>query len=199
MPTTSGSTPAPHILELPAVTPDDPACDDMGAGYLFAYAMDDTTVPTGNPLLEAAAIEYPWLTVVPIYLQMEEPDASSTATPAGQLAEGLDVSCLGTELSLGSDRVAAGPMGVAVSLDATEQSTRPTRLLIDDSWTADTGSSVLPIPPGTHTVRCLLDGDIGGGSVSFEVEDPEGYYVRSRVALHDRGDRGLRADHRRRG
>ena len=73
--------------------------------------------------------------------------------------------------------MAAGPMGVAVSLDATEQSTRPTRLLIDDSWTADTGSSVLPIPPGTHTVRCLLDGDIGGGSVSFEVEDPEGYYV----------------------
>jgi hypothetical protein len=166
-----------HVLELPAVTPDDPACDDMGAGYLFAYAMDDTTVPTGNPLLEAAAIEYPWLTVIPIYLQMEEPDASSTATPQQPLGEGLDVSCLGTEISLGSDRVAAGPMGVAVSLEASEQSTRPTRVLIDDSWRPGTGSSVLPIPPGDHTIRCLLDGDIAGGSVSFQVEDPEGYWV----------------------
>lgn len=67
-------------LQLPPEESDDPACDDMGAGYLFAYATDDTTVPVGDPFLEAAGIEYPWITAVPIYLQMEElPPAEMTA------------------------------------------------------------------------------------------------------------------------
>jgi hypothetical protein len=58
-------------LPFPEPVADDPACPDVGAGYVFVYAMDDTTVPTGDPLLEAAAIEYPWLTVLPIELPME--------------------------------------------------------------------------------------------------------------------------------
>jgi hypothetical protein len=57
-------------LTVPAVEVEDPSCGEVGAGYLFVYAMDDTTVPTGDPLLEAAAIEHPWLTMLPVEVQM---------------------------------------------------------------------------------------------------------------------------------
>jgi hypothetical protein len=48
----------------------------MGAGYVFAYAQDDTTVPVGDPLLEPAAIEYPWLTIIPLYVEMIRDEAT---------------------------------------------------------------------------------------------------------------------------
>jgi hypothetical protein len=61
----------PFRLSFPDPTADDPACSDVGAGYVFAYVTDDTTVPVGDPLFEAAAIEYPWLTIVPVQPTME--------------------------------------------------------------------------------------------------------------------------------
>jgi hypothetical protein len=56
---------------VPELATDDPACSDVGAGYVFAYVTDEITVPVGDPLHEAAPIEYPWLSIVPVYLQME--------------------------------------------------------------------------------------------------------------------------------
>jgi hypothetical protein len=57
-------------LRVPDAGSDDPRCGAVGAGYLFVYAMDDTTVPIGDPLLEAAAIERPWLTMLPVQVEM---------------------------------------------------------------------------------------------------------------------------------
>lgn len=58
------------------------SCGTIGAGYVFAYAQDDTTVPTGDPLVEPAAIEFPYATILPVYLQMIDGD-TATATPSG--------------------------------------------------------------------------------------------------------------------
>ena len=62
---------------VPAPAADDPSCDDIGGGYVFAYATDDTTVPVGDPLLEAAAIEQPWLSIVPVSVVMEADPSGS--------------------------------------------------------------------------------------------------------------------------
>ncbi len=43
-------------------------CGSIGAGYVFVYVTDDTTMPVSDPLVEPTAIEFPWLTVVPFYL-----------------------------------------------------------------------------------------------------------------------------------
>jgi hypothetical protein len=62
-----------HTIALPepaAAADADPSCGALGAGFVFAYAQDDTTVPVGDPLLEPAAIEYPWLTIIPLYVEM---------------------------------------------------------------------------------------------------------------------------------
>jgi hypothetical protein len=58
------------------------SCGTIGAGYVFAYAQDDTTEPTGDPLLEPAAIEFPYATILPVYLQMIEVD-TATAKQSG--------------------------------------------------------------------------------------------------------------------
>ena len=57
-------------LPVPEAGSDEPPCGMVAAGYLFVYTTDDTTVPVGDPLLEAAAIEYPWLTMLPVEVQM---------------------------------------------------------------------------------------------------------------------------------
>jgi hypothetical protein len=57
-------------LRVPEAEADDPSCGPVGAGSLFVYATDGTTVPTGDPLLEAATIEYPWLTIMPVEVHM---------------------------------------------------------------------------------------------------------------------------------
>ena len=69
-----------HELTLPEPGPPTESCGSMGAGYVFAYVTDDTTIPVGDPLVEPAAIEYPWLTVVPFFLEMERAEATATAT-----------------------------------------------------------------------------------------------------------------------
>jgi hypothetical protein len=167
-----------HRLELPAYTTDDPACDDMGAGYLFAYAMDDTTVPTGDPLREAAAIEYPWLTVIPIHLEMEEPDATGTATPAIQTPGVLEVSCYGDGLTSAGDSVLTQPDGVHLLVEGQNEYVE---ISIDDELRRIEDAPaqlVLPLEPGTHTVECVLPGaDQVPNPRSFEVRDAQGYWV----------------------
>jgi len=158
-----------HVLELPNVTTDDPACDDLGTGYVFAYAMDDTTVPTGDPLLEAAAIEYPWLTVIPIYLEMEESDGTSTSPPA----ETLTVSCGSVGTGVVPRAVAAGPMGVALEF---EDANDGVTLRIDESMTVSERHVVLDLPPGRHEVYCSM-GEAVTTPVPFEVVDAEGYWT----------------------
>jgi hypothetical protein len=72
-----------HQLTLPTAKDADPSCGRTGAGYLFAYATDDTTIPSPDPLAEPTAIEFPWITIVPIYLEMETgPSATATESTA---------------------------------------------------------------------------------------------------------------------
>ena len=72
-----------HQLTLPKAKDADPSCGRIGAGYLFAYATDDTTLPTPDPLTEPTAIEFPWITIVPIYLEMETgPSVTATESTA---------------------------------------------------------------------------------------------------------------------
>lgn len=70
-----------HVLDVPDAEPMEESCGQIGAGYAFVYVTDDTTVPVGDPLLEAAAIEYPWFTIVPLYVEMIDGPRAS-ATPA---------------------------------------------------------------------------------------------------------------------
>ena len=58
-------------------------CADVAVGYAFAYAQDDTMVPVGDPLLEAGAIAYPWLTILPVSIDLRA--ASASPTPAIEL------------------------------------------------------------------------------------------------------------------
>jgi hypothetical protein len=69
-------------LEVPPTEDVPESCGAVGAGYAFIYAMDDTTVAVGDPLLEAAAIEYPWLTMLPVYVQMRPWDETPDAFPS---------------------------------------------------------------------------------------------------------------------
>jgi hypothetical protein len=62
-----------HTLTLDEATRSvdaDLACGAIGAGYVFAYVQADTTVPVGDPLLEAATIEYPWISIMPVTVEM---------------------------------------------------------------------------------------------------------------------------------
>ncbi|HEY7478303.1 MAG TPA: hypothetical protein VIB62_08705 [Actinomycetota bacterium] len=71
-----------HELVLPEAGPPTNSCGAIGAGYAFVFVTDDTTEPVSDPLEEPTAIEFPWLTVVPFYLEMERSDATATATPS---------------------------------------------------------------------------------------------------------------------
>jgi hypothetical protein len=64
-----GLSAGPAVLQVPAPDVAD-GCADVAAGYAFAYAQADTTVPIGDPFLESAPMEYPWLTVAPIQVDL---------------------------------------------------------------------------------------------------------------------------------
>jgi hypothetical protein len=157
-------------LEVPASEADDPACSDVGAGYAFAYVTDDTTEPVGDPLLEAAAIEYPWLTVVPIHLVMEtsEPSTSASSTE-------LTIVCGANEtMAVSAEPVVATAEGVHVRIEGPDT---PFRVAIDDEVTSIAQTpqdEVLPLAPGLHQARCAGDG--AAVSAEFEVVDPEGHW-----------------------
>lgn len=162
-------------LEVPIAEPGDPSCGETGAGYLFVYAMDDTTVPTGDPLLEAAAIEYPWLTMIPVQVQMSAaPDDQVPARVAVIECSrpGVDGTRVLTPL------VAAQADGVHVEV----RNTSDVDLGISFATrgdNADVGTTelVLDSPPGTEEALCTgMDTD-PRDTVPFEVVDPQGHWV----------------------
>ena len=171
-------------FELPVPEPvaDDPACSDIGAGYVFAYATDDTTVPIGDPLLEAAAIEYPWLTVVPIHLVMEAP--RGTADPAPGV---LEVTCSIDGTTAAGTSVTARPDGVHLDIESVGS---PVSLAIDEDqrifFDGVPGELILPLEPGQHAVECIVsNADEVRDPRPFEVLDPEGYWVDPALGCED--------------
>jgi len=64
-----GLSSGPAALQVPAPEVAD-GCADVAVGYAFAYAQAGTTVPIGDPFLESAPMEFPWLTVVPIQVDL---------------------------------------------------------------------------------------------------------------------------------
>jgi len=165
------------ILRVPAAEDDDPACGASGAGYLFVYAMDDTTVPTGDPLLEAAAIEYPWLSMIPVEVQMATPDAT------GDAAEAVIIECTGP----GSEGTRVLTPTVAAQSDGVHVEVRNTSDVdlgisfanVGDNADIGVTELVLDSPPGPERALCLgNDTDPGEDpGPAFEVVDPNGFWV----------------------
>ncbi len=170
------SIPSSTSLVVPAAENLDPSCGRIGAGYVFIYAMDDTTEPTGDPLLEAAAIESPWLTIVPVYAEMQ-PGETATASPS-PVRDVLGITCStdGT-LSLSSTVVAATASGVVVSTGY--EYPYDVRFDKDERYGAgDYATLTLDLPPGQHEVQCIRsEGEVVSDPVAFEVVDPNGYWV----------------------
>ncbi len=164
-------------VQVPAAEPQDESCGEVGAGYLFVYAMDDTTVPTGDPLLEAAAIEYPWLTMVPVEVQMGVAPASSDEAAPVAIIECSGPGVSGTEVL--TPVVAAQVDGVHVEIRNTSDEDLGISFATrgDD---ADVGTTelVLDSPPGAEEALCTGDDtDPGDAGVPFEIVDPDGYWV----------------------
>jgi hypothetical protein len=68
-----------HVLRAPtAWSRADAGCGAHGAGYVFVYAQSSATVPVGDPFVEAAAFEYPWLSVVPVHVELGDVAARPT-------------------------------------------------------------------------------------------------------------------------
>jgi hypothetical protein len=140
--------------------------------------MDDTTVPSGSdPISQPAAIEYPYLTVVPIYVQMESGQAA-TATQEPVVADVLNVTCDGQGTRIDATSIQASPGGVGIY---TQPYNQRVDLLFDgdreEILIVDYAAATIDLPPGQHTISCLYDGDIGLGSEAFEVVDPEGHWM----------------------
>ena len=94
-----------HILTLPGAEPADPSCVSVGSGYVFAYATDDTTLPTPDPINEPTAIEYPWITIAPISLEMDDEGSANPTSTAPTVVEtdcgsGTDITIVGKDISL---------------------------------------------------------------------------------------------------
>ena len=94
-----------YTLALPSAGPSEPPCPAVGAGYAFAYATDDTTLPTPDPMNEPTAIEYPWITIVPISLQMDVEGSAGPSSTAPTAVEtdcgsGTDITVVGKDISL---------------------------------------------------------------------------------------------------
>jgi hypothetical protein len=169
-------------IAIPEVTVGDD-CSETAVGYAFAYVQDDTTVPVGDPLLEAAAIESPWVTLVPVRVQLPgagapQPSSGTDGDPtAGEI---LGIRCPRDGLTTEIDRnvVRAGREGVAImtSLDGSQ-----VQLVFDvgrgDRFFLSDTPRAVNLPPGIHTVSCVYEGDIVSESRSFEVIDPDGQYV----------------------
>jgi hypothetical protein len=163
-------------LMAPDLRSDDPACGEIGAGYLFVYSMDDTTVPTGDPLLEAAAIEYPWLTMMPVEIQMDAAPASSDEPAPAAIIECSGPGVEGTNVL--TPVVAAQADGVHVEIRNTSDANLGISFATrGDNADVGTTELVLDSPPGGERAVCTGDTDEWVGEVPFEIVDPEGYWV----------------------
>jgi hypothetical protein len=65
-------------LRVPSVGDAAPSCAADPTGYAYAYVTDDTTLPSTDPINDPTAIEYPWITIVPIAVDSEGEVVSPT-------------------------------------------------------------------------------------------------------------------------
>jgi len=101
-----------HVLQLPtAWERASEACSTTGAGYIFAYAQSSITVPVGDPLVESATFEYPWMSLLPIGIELAD-DGRSELMCSQVPANEIDV--LVRDVSISA--CASWPAGEAIKL-----------------------------------------------------------------------------------
>jgi hypothetical protein len=170
----------PATLTIPEAGRDDPNCSNIGAGYVYVYAMDDTTEPAeADPISMPAAIELPYLTVVPIFVQTESGETATTTPEPSAEPDVLAVSCYGDPTTqLDATEVAAAPDGVHLLVRSTVSYVE---VQIDDDFIRIEDSPrelVLDLAPGEHGVQCIAPGaDQVWDPIPFEVVDPNGYWL----------------------
>ena len=76
-----GRSSGTSFLEVPTTSVED-GCSDAAVGYAFTYAQASTTVPVGDPLLESATIDPPYLTIAPVVIDLAPPEPIPRPTPA---------------------------------------------------------------------------------------------------------------------
>ncbi len=176
-------------LVVPQLEGGDASCAVPTAGYIYAYATDDTTMPSEDPINEPTAIEYPWITIYPVAIATEvdpSPGETSSAPPSetatSEAASELAIACDGdSTLVEGSGLVAAQSDGVRLTV--TNRGGASTQFNIaDGSKNVDLGPDeekrlVEPLDPGKHFVLCSVEG--GTFTRGIEVVDPNGYWFTS--------------------
>lgn len=162
-----GLSSGPAALEVPAPGAVD-GCAEVAVGYAFAYAQSATTVPIGDPFLESASMELPWLTVVPVHIDLTGAAASSDE-------DVLSIVCNREGFATMIDQrvVAAGPDGVAIEVRGSDETPQ---LAFDvqpkgpiGPFFLDEIPSFVDLQPGEHTVSCVHEGDVIGEAESFTV------------------------------
>jgi hypothetical protein len=143
-------------------------CASEGAGYVFAYAQGASTVPVGDPFLEAAAFEYPWLSVLPVSVGLSRTDAASRGSDI------LRITCPREGLGTAIDQqvVASGPNGVAIMTPGEDA----VQLVFDvrvgrGRFFLQGPPAFVDLPPGRHSVSCVHEGDIIASEETFTVLD----------------------------
>jgi hypothetical protein len=178
-------------LIVPEVGSSDPSCPSDGTGYVYAYVTDDTTMPSADPINEPTAIEYPWITIEPVYVNMTSGSgapspsssdpatpSSSSADPATQQATVASITCDGSATRVeGDGTVAAMADGVHLHVENVGGDTQFN--IADAAKNVDIASGrsvdlVQPLDPGEHFVLCGFDG--GTFVQKIEVLDPNGYW-----------------------
>ncbi|MDP9184676.1 MAG: hypothetical protein M3O29_03290, partial [Actinomycetota bacterium] len=178
-------------LIVPEVWSSDPSCPSDGVGYVYAYVTDDTTMPSADPINEPTAIEYPWITIEPVYVNMTSESggpspsssapgapSSSPADPTTQQATVASITCDGGATRVeGDGTVAAMADGVHLHIENVGGDTQFN--IADAAKNVDIAPGrsvdlVQPLDPGEHFVLCGLDG--GTFVEKIEVVDPNGYW-----------------------
>jgi hypothetical protein len=162
-----GLSSGPAVLEVPASGAVD-GCAEVAVGYAFAYAQAAATVPIGDPFLESAPMEFPWLTVVPVRVDLTGATASSDE-------DVLSIVCNREGFATVIDQrvVAAGSTGVAIAVRGSDETPQ---LAFDvqpqgpiGPFFLDEIPSFVDLQPGEHTVSCVHEGDVIGEAESFTV------------------------------
>jgi hypothetical protein len=164
------------VLRVPKLDQSSPECAASPGGYAYAYVTDDTTLPSVDPINEPTAIEYPWITILPIAIS---PEAGTSESETAAAPTELEVVCDDdSTLVPGSGTVAAQADGVHLAV--VNKGTLDTQFNIaDGAKNVDLASGnqkrlVQPLDPGRHFVLCSVEG--GSFTQSIEVVDPNGYW-----------------------
>jgi len=182
----AGASQGPTLGEGAATLdlPNDPSDCGTGVAYAYAYTVPALNQPIGDPFLEPGDVVA--VTAMPFYLYF--PSAGSPAVaPSGTAgrADQVNVVCDATSASIdGPGQVIAQPDGVHIAfVNATDErlSVSFDRAGMGDGGDPGETELVVDTPPGPETVTCeTVSHTIG--SASFEVVDPNGYWVSPELA-----------------